>query len=123
MYKETINNFPQGAPFYVEVLGDLPYYLPIPENAWLNSTLNIAEPFSVEFHVLIPTRHSKESQGEKIDDRLGTYIRSTARIIFPMNKSRMYFSKRYLMKRHYPVVIVLLRVSAMSPSITQFEGF
>lgn len=75
--------FPEKPPYFIEVLGDISYYLPLPENVILKPSLIGAEAFFVEFHVVTPKRHPEESQGENIDDRLGTYIRSRARVLFP----------------------------------------
>ena len=68
----------------IEVIGDLPYYVPIPENRVLAPSLIGAEPFHLEFQHFQPLRHPDDSQGREVDDRLGTFIRSKARVVFPV---------------------------------------
>jgi hypothetical protein len=75
--------FPAKFPYYIEVLADLPYYVPLPENVILSPSEIGVEPFFVELKVVIPKRHPDESHVENMDDRLGTYLRSRARVLFP----------------------------------------
>lgn len=78
--------FPEVFPYYIEVLADLPYYVPLPEDIILKPSRIDAEPFFVELEAFVPKRHPEESQGENIDDRLGTYLRSRARVLFPKSE-------------------------------------
>lgn len=80
-------DFPEKAPFFIEILGDLPYYLPIPDNMYIKPSLIGAEPFFVAVHMFRPLQHPDQIQGENIDDRLGTYARSRARVLFPKKES------------------------------------
>ncbi len=78
--------FPAKFPYYVEVLADLPYYVQLPENVMLKPSRIGAESFYVELEPFVPKRHPDESQGENVDDRMGTYVRSRARVLFPLTE-------------------------------------
>lgn len=74
---------PVKAPFIVEVVADLPYYLPLPDGVTLKPSLIGAEQFFVSLTKIHPKRHPEESQGTNVDDRRGTFVRSQARVVFP----------------------------------------
>ncbi len=78
--------FPEKHPYYIEILGDFPYYVPLPEGVILKPSRIGAEPFFVQLEHFVPKRHPEESRGENVDDRMGTYIRSRARLLFPLAK-------------------------------------
>lgn len=69
----------------IEVIGDLPYYVPVPEGTIFAPSMIGAEPFQLEFIHFQPLRHPEDSKGENVDDRLGTFIRSRSRVLFPRN--------------------------------------
>ena len=73
------NSKTQNKPYQIQVTGDLPYYVPFPEEAILTPSLIGAEPFRLQLQhfVLKPSEEGMQVSG---DDRLGTFIRS--RIIF-----------------------------------------
>ena len=73
------------APFMVEVMGDLPFYVPLPDKVMLRPSVIGAEPFSIEFEKFFPKRHPEEGQGANVDDRRGTFVRSRARVLFPLD--------------------------------------
>lgn len=72
--------------FLVVVVGDLPYYVPVPEGYIFEPSEIGAEPFQIKFTHFQPLRHPHDSQGKNVDDRLGTYIRSRCHISFPLMK-------------------------------------
>ena len=72
--------------FVVVVIGDLPYYVPVPEEFALAPSEVGAEPFQIKFTHFKPLRHPDDSQGQNIDDRVGTYIRSKCHVSFPLLK-------------------------------------
>jgi len=74
----------RSLPYVVEVTAELPYYVPIPEGTALAPSLIGAEPFQLEFQHFKPLRHPEDSHGEGVDDRRGTYLRSKARVVFPV---------------------------------------
>jgi hypothetical protein len=68
--------------YIVEVIGELPYYVPMPQGATLAPNSIGAQPFQLYFQHFQPLRHPDDSQGEGVDDRLGTYIKSRVHICF-----------------------------------------
>lgn len=71
----------------IEVIGEMPYYVPIPEGVALQPSLIGAEQFTISFSHFQPPRHPDNSQGTNVDDRIGTFLRSKAIINFPLNKT------------------------------------
>jgi hypothetical protein len=72
----------QRPKFGVLIIGDLPYYVPVPEEFALEPSEIGVEPFQIMFTHFKPLRHPDDSQGENIDDRVGTYIRSRCHVSF-----------------------------------------
>jgi len=68
--------------YIVEVIGELPYYVPMPQDATLAPNSIGAQPFQLYFQHFRPLRHPDDSQGEGVDDRIGTFIKSRVHICF-----------------------------------------
>ncbi|MFZ3078277.1 MAG: hypothetical protein WA109_01205 [Bellilinea sp.] len=63
-------------PYKVHLEGDLPYYLPFPEEVILTPSLIGAEPFQLRVQHFTPPTPENGMHGFNVDDRLGTFIRS-----------------------------------------------
>jgi len=71
--------------YIVEVIGELPYYVPMPQGVTLVPSSIGAQPFQLHFQHFQPLRHPDDSHGEGVDDRLGTFIKSKVHILFPVS--------------------------------------
>ncbi|MDK2980803.1 MAG: hypothetical protein PWQ55_1150 [Chloroflexota bacterium] len=61
---------------FFRVIGDLPYYLPFPENFYLTKTNLEDQKIRLNLLAFKPLRHPDDSSGDGIDDRKGTFLRS-----------------------------------------------
>jgi len=68
----------------VKVIGELPYYVPVPENVVLTPRIDM-EPFTLEFQHFQPAQHADSPSGRAVDDRRGTYIKSRVHVVFPVS--------------------------------------
>lgn len=66
----------QIRPYKVRIIGDLPYYVPFPEQAILRPSLIDAEPFELQLEHFKPIMPEDSMHGDGVDNRLGTFIRS-----------------------------------------------
>jgi hypothetical protein len=108
------------------VVGDLPYYVPVPDGFFLAPSEIGAEPFQIKFTHFKPLRHPDDSQGENIDDRAGTYIRSKCHISFPLLKLpegdyRDTFEKKALLIANK--ALRAIRYRAYEPAIRHVSRF
>ena len=67
--------------FLVQVIADLPYYVPFPEDVPLEPSLIGADPFRLCLRSFRPPG-APESDG--FDDRRGTFIRSRVSVEYPV---------------------------------------
>lgn len=68
--------------FATKFTGDLPYYVPFPENVAFEPSRSETDPYHLIIQHFHPLRHPDDSSGTGVDDRIGTYLRSRVIIEF-----------------------------------------
>jgi hypothetical protein len=110
----------------VEVIGDLPYYVPFPENVLITPSLIGVEPFKIEIKQFKPLRHPNDSHGDGVDDRKGTFLRSMVRVIFPVNSIPSDELKDFYERKAIDLtnrVLIAIRYVAFDPTIIHIREF
>ena len=68
----------------VRFVGELPFYIPVPDNLSFTLDKTEGERLEIWFEEFEPPRHPDEGRGLNVDDGAGTYLRSRVYVEFPV---------------------------------------